>query len=128
MIFHIHTRQYSSILQICKCQECIWHIMTNSENVRIHWSVYYLSAYARPMFSSILRELTCICSSGLIYVYQLKLLTIIFPRRNFNFITLFRKLCWQDFVGLDFVPPGHVTDNYYNAFHWSLNFKLLDNI
>ncbi len=32
--------------------------MTNSENVRMRWSAYYLFAYSRAVFSGILRELT----------------------------------------------------------------------
>ncbi len=40
------------------CLECIWRIVTNSENVRIHWSVHYLFAYSRPTFTAIIREVT----------------------------------------------------------------------
>ncbi len=56
--FHIHIRQYSSIWQIWKCRECIQWIMTNSENVWIHWSANYLFAHSRPTFLAFFRELT----------------------------------------------------------------------
>ncbi len=34
----------------------IRHIMTNTENIRIHWSAHYLFTYSRSMFSAIPRE------------------------------------------------------------------------